>query len=77
MDDTRASNDNLTLVKSENSTGITKGEFMKNFDNWEDRHGEEDHLGIEGSTKDFLELGETSNKDKVLTFKDTLNIGSN
>ena len=76
MNGTRASNDNLALMKGENSAGITKGKFMKNFNDWKDWHGEEDHLGIESGTKDFLELGEASNKDKILTFKDTLNVSS-
>lgn len=75
MDDAGARNDDLILVKSENSTGIAEGEFMKDFNYREDRHGEKNHFRIKRSAEDFLELRKTGYKNKILALKYTLNIG--
>lgn len=50
-------NDDLTLVEGEDSNWVAEGEFVEDFDYWDERHGEEDHLWIEDHTKDFLDLG--------------------
>ena len=71
-----ARNDDLILVKSENSTGVAEGEFVEDFNHWKDGHRKKNHFRVERGAEDFLELCKTGNQDEILAFKYTLNVSS-
>lgn len=56
---------NFAFMKSDNSTGVTKGEFVENFDKLEERHRENDHFGVVEGAEKFLELGERGDVESV------------
>ena len=71
-----ARNNDLILVKSENSTGVAKGEFVEDFNHWKDGHRKKNHFRIKCGAEDFLELRKTGNEDETLAFKYALNVSS-
>ena len=67
-------NNDLILVKSENSTGVAEGEFVENFNHWKDGHRKKNHLRIKCGAEDFLELRKTGDQDEILALEYALNV---
>ena len=65
----------LILMKSKNCARVAEGEFMKNLDDWKNRHGEKDHFWIKGCAKDFLKLDEAGHENEIFTFEYALDVG--
>lgn len=67
--------DDLFLVKGNDGGGVAESEFMEGFDGGKKRHGEEEHFGVIEGAKDFLELGHGGEKDEVVFFDETGDVG--
>lgn len=57
--------DNLVLVKSENSGWVRKGELMEGFNDGDERLGEHNHAWVIDCTKDFLKLSHGGDEEKA------------
>ena len=76
MNYARARNNDLILVKGENSARVAESEFVEDFNHWKDGHRKKDHFRIKCGAEDFLELCKTGDQDEILAFKYTLNVSS-
>lgn len=61
----RVRDDDLILVKSENSSGVRKGEFVEGFDDGDERLREHNHARVIDCAEDFLELRHGGDEEKV------------